>query len=157
MSKKRLRSLLDHVCSFEEKPAFIVITGDLTEWGGSRISGALNCHAFASCFYKKNTSLYADKNYSIPVFVTPGNHEYCYNRNLTNYHRFINSVDRYSVKYQDVSLFFINSGPNYYEEPYNWLENIDGDGLYDDDIEWLENHLDIVIHPSRLFSCIILQ
>jgi 3',5'-cyclic AMP phosphodiesterase CpdA len=143
VSKKRLRSLLDHVCSFEGKPAFIVITGDLTEWGGSRISGALNCHTFASCFYKKNTSFYADKNYSIPVFMTPGNHEYCYNRNLTNYHRFINSTDRYSIKYQDVSLFFINSGPNYYEERYNWLENIDGDGLYDDDIEWLENHLEI--------------
>jgi len=142
VSKKRLQSLLDHVCSFEKKPAFIVITGDLTEWGGSRISGALNCRAFASCFYEKNTSFYADADYSIPVFTTPGNHDYCYNRNLTNYYRFIYPVDRYNVQYQDVSLFFMNSGPNYYEELYNWLENIDGDGLYDDDIEWLESHLE---------------
>jgi predicted MPP superfamily phosphohydrolase len=142
VSKKRLRSLLDHICSFENKPAFIVITGDLTEWGGSRISGALNCRAFASRFYEKNTSFYADKNYSIPVFTTTGNHDYCYNRNLTNYHRYINSINRYIVQYQDVSLFFMSSGPSYYEELYNWLENIDGDGLYDDDMDWLENHLE---------------
>jgi 3',5'-cyclic AMP phosphodiesterase CpdA len=142
VSKKRLRSLLDHVCSFEKKPAFIVITGDLTEWGGSKISGALNCRAFTSCLYEKNDSLYADAEYSIPVFTTPGNHDYCYNRNLTNYLRFIYSVDRYIVQYQDVSLFFMNSGPSYYEKLYNWLENIDGDGLYDNDIEWFESHLE---------------
>jgi 3',5'-cyclic AMP phosphodiesterase CpdA len=142
VSKKRLRSLLDYVCTFEKKPAFIVITGDLTEWGGSRISGALNCRAFASCFYEKNASFYADANYSIPIFTTPGNHDYCYNRNLMNYHRIIYPVDRYIVQYQDVSLFFMNSGPSYYEEVYNWVENIDGDGLYDDDMEWLESHLE---------------
>ena len=142
VSKKRLRSLLDHVCSFEKKPAFIVITGDLTQWGGNRISGALNIRSFVSCFYKKNTSLYADADYSIPVYTTPGNHDYYFNRNLTNYHRFINPVDRYIVQYQDVSLFFMNSGPSYYEELYNWLKNIDGDGLYDDDIEWLESQLE---------------
>jgi len=142
ISEKKLRSLIDQVCSFEKKPAFIVITGDLTEWGGNRISGALNCLAFDSCFYTKNSSLYADPGYSIPIFTTPGNHEYCYNRNLTNYYRFIHPVDRYIVKYQDISLFLMNSGPSYYEELYNWFENIDGDGLYDNDIEWLESHLE---------------
>ena len=142
VSKKRLRSLLDYVCSFEKKPAFIVITGDLTEWGGSRISGALNFRAFTSCFYEKNDSLYADAEYSIPVFTTPGNHDYYFNRNLTNYHQFIHQNDRYDIRYQDASLFFMNSGPSYYEELYNWIKNIDGDGLYDDDIEWLESHLE---------------
>ena len=142
VSKKRLRTLLDHICSFEEKPAFIVITGDLTEWGGSKVSGNLNCHAFTSCFYKKNTSLFADNEYSIPVYTTPGNHDYCYNRNLTNYLNYICPVERYSIQYQDVSLFFMNTGPNYYEELYNWFKNIDGDGLYDDDIKWLESNLE---------------
>ena len=106
VSKKRLRSLLDYVCSFEKKPAFIVITGDLTEWGGSRISGALNFRAFTSCFYEKNDSLYADAEYSIPVFTTPGNHDYYFNRNLTNYHRFIHPDDRYDYTISGCKLVF---------------------------------------------------
>jgi len=141
-SKKRIRSVLDRVCSFKKKPAFIVITGDLTEWGGSRISGALNCRAFASCFYKKNDQFYADVDYSIPVYTTPGNHDYSYNRDLMNYHQFIETNDRYIVNYSDVSLFFMNSGPNYFGEVYNWVDNIDGVGLYDCDLNWLENALD---------------
>jgi predicted MPP superfamily phosphohydrolase len=35
ISKNRFRSVLTHICSFDNKPAFIVITGDLTNWGGS--------------------------------------------------------------------------------------------------------------------------
>ena len=150
VSKKRLRSLLDQVCFFEKKPAFIVITGDLTEWGGNKISGALNCLAFISCFYTKNSSLYADIEYSIPIFTTPGNHEYCYNRNLTNYYRFINPFDRYIVKYQNVTLFFMNSGPNEYKDQYHWIKQINGAGLYDDDIKWLERTLETCNTPIKI-------
>jgi 3',5'-cyclic AMP phosphodiesterase CpdA len=142
VSKKRLRTVLDTVCSFEKKPAFIVITGDLTEWGGSRITGAMNCRAFTSCLYKESAYFYADANCTIPVFTTPGNHDYCYNRNLSNYHHIIESADRYTVRYDNVSLFFMNSGPSYYDELYNWFENIDGDGLYDYDIAWLTQRLE---------------
>lgn len=154
VSKKRFRSVLDCVCSFENKPAFIVITGDLTEWGGSGISGALNCQAFASCLYKKDGQFYADANYSIPVYTTPGNHEYNFNRNLRNYYKIIDKDDRYIVNYSDVSLFFINSGPNHYLQPGDWFDNIKGDGLYNCDIDWLEgalnncnsNHKIILMH-----------
>lgn len=139
-SKKRLRSVLDRVCSFGNKPAFIVITGDLTHWGGSGISGVLNYRAFASCLYKKYGQFYADTDYSIPVYTTPGNHDYCFNRNLRNYHRIIYNDDRYVVNYSDVSLFFMDSGPNYYAEPKYWF-NFDGDGLYDCDMDWLEGVL----------------
>jgi len=140
VSKKRFRSVLDRVCSFENKPAFIVITGDLTQWGGSRISGALNYRAFASCLYKKDGQFYADTDYSIPVYTTPGNHDYCFNRNLRNYHRIIYNDDRYVVNYSDVSLFFMDSGPNYYSDIpilFDWH----GEGLFDCDIDWLENEL----------------
>lgn len=142
VSKKRVQSVLSRICSFEKKPAFMVITGDLTEWGGNRITGALNCCTFASCFYEKNGQFYADVSYSIPVYMTPGNHDYSYNRNLMNYHRFIENETRYIVNYSDVSLFFMNSGSNYFGELYNWVKNIDGDGLYDCDLDWLEGALD---------------
>ncbi len=142
ISKNRFKYVLDKICSFDKKPAFIVITGDLTEWGGNCISGALNCRAFTSCLYKKDGQFYADENYSIPVYTTPGNHEYYFSRNLRNYHRFIKNEDHYIVNYSNVSLFFMNSGPSYYKVLYNWLKNVDGDGLYDSDMQWLESSLD---------------
>jgi predicted MPP superfamily phosphohydrolase len=74
ISKNRFMYVLSKICSFDNKPAFIVITGDLTEWAGNYISGAFNCLAFTSCLYKKDGQFYADENYSIPVYTTPGNH-----------------------------------------------------------------------------------
>ena len=140
-SKKRFKTVLDEINSFEEKPAFVVITGDLTDWGENGFSGALNCLAFVSCLYKKNGQLYADSNFSIPVYTTPGNHDYCYSRNLRNYHRFIDKDDRYVVNYHDVSMFSMDSGPNHYLQPGGWFNTIDGDGLYNCDIDWLEDAL----------------
>lgn len=140
ISKKKLKSVLDRVCSFENKPAFVVITGDLTEWGGNKISGALNCQVFASCLYKKDGQFYADVNYSIPIYTTPGNHDYCFNRNLYNYLKYIKNEENYIINYKDISLFFINSGPNYYAEPDDWLD-LYGNGLCNCTIEWLNNSL----------------
>jgi predicted MPP superfamily phosphohydrolase len=140
ISKKKLKSVLNYICSFENKPAFIAITGDLTEWGGSKISGALNCQEFTSCFYKKDGQFYADANYSIPVYTTPGNHDYCFNRNLNNYLKYIKNEENYIVSYKDTNLFFINSGPNYYEEPDDWLDTL-GNGLCNYTMEWINNSL----------------
>lgn len=145
VTTKIFKSVIEHVTSFNEKPAFIVITGDLVEWGGSGVSGALNCQTFVSCLYEKNDQLYANADYSVPVYTTPGNHDYCFNRNLKNYHKFIDKNhiddnDRYVVTYGDVSLFFMDSGPNYYSDPTDWLDIL-GDGLYDCDIEWLDDAL----------------
>ena len=144
-TQKTFKSAIETAISFDEKPAFIVITGDLCEWGGSGISGALNCQAFVNCLYKKDGQLYADENLTIPVYTTPGNHDYCFNRNLKNYHRFIdkNHVednDRYIVTYGDVNLFFMDSGPNYYLKPEDWLDILGG-GLHNRDINWLEGAL----------------
>jgi len=150
ISKNRFKTVLTHICSFGNKPAFVVITGDLTEWGGSRVSGALNCLAFISCLYKKDEQLYADENYSIPVYTTPGNHDYNFNRNLDNYHRFIENDDHYIINYSDTSLFFMNSGPNYYGEIYRWFHKPDGDGLHNCDIQWLENALENCSSKHRI-------
>ncbi|GAI05510.1 unnamed protein product, partial [marine sediment metagenome] len=113
--------------------------------GGSGISGALNCQAFVDCLYEKDDQLYADADYSIPVYTTPGNHDYCFNYNLKNYHRFIDKnhvdeKDRYNVTYGDVKLFFMDSGPNHYFHPKYWTDIV-GDGLYKCDISWLEDKL----------------
>jgi predicted MPP superfamily phosphohydrolase len=153
-TKERLSTVIDHVLSFENKPAFIVITGDLTEWGASGITGVLNCMAFADCFYEKDEQLYADKDFTVPVYTTPGNHDYCFSRNLNNYNNYIdkkngNVINRYNITYGDIKLFFMDSGPNHYFHPKYWT-NIVGDGLYDCDIDWLENELSTCTYDKKI-------
>jgi 3',5'-cyclic AMP phosphodiesterase CpdA len=101
--KHWLISLLENISSFDTSPAFVVITGDLVEWGEG-FFGALNYYAFMDCFYKNTAQFYADKNCSIPVYFTPGNHDYYPNRHLYNYHFFvarthINDNDCYEIIY----------------------------------------------------------
>lgn len=153
-TKERLTTVIEHVISFELKPAFIVVTGDLTEWGGGGITGALNCIAFADCFYENEDQFYADEGCTIPVYTTPGNHDYCFNRNLKNYQRFIdkNHVDdknRYNITHGIVKLLFMDSGPNHYAHPRYWTDIV-GDGLYDGDIEWLERELSNCTYEKKI-------
>jgi 3',5'-cyclic AMP phosphodiesterase CpdA len=143
-TSSRLKTVVETVVSFENKPAFIVITGDLTEWAAG-ITGALNSMTFTKCFFEKDEQFYADEEFTIPVYTTPGNHDYVLHRNLRNYHRFIDKKhvtdeDRYIVTHEDVSLFFMDSGPNYYSD-LSILFEWHGEGLYDCDIEWLEEEL----------------
>jgi len=143
----QLRTVIEKINSFDNPPAFVVITGDLCEWAGSDPLGALNCKAFVSCFYKDGNQLYLDSELTIPVYTTPGNHDYVITRNLKNYHKYIDKnhleeEDRYNITYGDVTLYFMDSGPNYYSDPkiiFEWW----GEGLYDEDIEWLDNQLSI--------------
>jgi hypothetical protein len=62
---------------------------------------------------------------------------------LKNYHKFIDinhidENDRYIVSYENISLFFMDSGPNYYLNPFTWFD-ICGEGFSNFDIEWLED------------------
>ncbi|KYK27572.1 hypothetical protein AYK20_02260 [Thermoplasmatales archaeon SG8-52-1] len=151
---KRLTKVLEKITSFEDPPAFVVITGDLCEWAGSDSIGALNCQAFVSCFYEDDDQLYADSNLTIPVYTTPGNHDYVISRNLKNYHTYIDKnhiedEDRYIITYGKVSLFFMDTGPNYYANPFILFE-WHGVGLYDNDIEWLEEELINCVSPYKI-------
>jgi len=144
-SKGRFKCVLENVTSFKRKPAFIVITGDLCEWGGNGKTGALNYQTFVSCLYEKNNMLYATSEYSIPVYTIPGNHDYMPESSLKNYHTYIDknhiaTNDKYAITYGSVSLFFMNSGHDYTSHPSDW-KRTKGNGLYGDDIEWLENGL----------------
>jgi 3',5'-cyclic AMP phosphodiesterase CpdA len=142
--KHWLISLLQYVTSFETPPAFVVITGDLVEWGEG-FFGALNYYTFTQCFYQHDTQLYADKNCSIPVYFTPGNHDYYPYRELCNYHLFVNRIhskdhDHYVITFKNLSLFFMNSGPNSYATYSDKLNSL-AVGLTNNDIAWLDEHL----------------
>lgn len=153
--KKLFCDLIEHICLFEKKPAFIVITGDLVSIG-SGIIGGLNYQAFLQCVHKKDGQLYADQNYTMPIYTIPGNHDYLLKWNLLNYHVYIDNKhvfwknildllerrqlnDRYTVIHENLTLFFLNTGHGYLLNPTDWL-NIKGSGLsYWFDIEWLES------------------
>jgi 3',5'-cyclic AMP phosphodiesterase CpdA len=148
--KNRLESVLNKVRSFDNEPAFVVISGDLVEWGGFGLTGALNCISFVNCFYKREEQLYLDSDCTVPVYTTPGNHDYRWGTKLSNYHRFIDpnhveDKDRYVIDYENLSLFFLDSGHDYLLNPFEWVRSdglhVKGSGLCDDSIIWLNSSL----------------
>jgi 3',5'-cyclic AMP phosphodiesterase CpdA len=136
-SKDRLLNVLNEINSFNNKPVFVVITGDLVEWGTGE-SGTLNYETLVSCFFKNDNQFYIDSGLNIPVYFTPGNHDYYHYWNLNNYHKYINHDRRYTIVYEDLTLFFIDSGPHYIKKPEYWLD-VFARGLEDEDLKWLED------------------
>lgn len=139
--KQNFIRVLKEINSFNEKPAFVVLTGDCVEWGGSDKTGENNYQALVSCLYKKNGQLYVDSDFYIPLYSTPGNHDYVPEKSLTNYYNCMNSNNKYVREIGPASFFFMDSGSNYYLEPWDWTRVL-GAGLYNADIEWLEEKLE---------------
>lgn len=113
-NQHKFKTVIEHVNSFTNKPAFIAVTGDLVEWG-SGISGSLNFKAFLECLHKKDRQLYADKNYTIPIYTLPGNHDYRWFNTLLNYHRLVDrdhilENDKYAITYENLTLFLWTLG-----------------------------------------------
>ena len=133
--KNELKSVLDYVISFEPKPSFIVLTGDLVAVG-SGLAGALNYKEFLSCFYEKNNQIFASSDYTIPVYTCPGNHDYRYKKTIDNYHKYISNKDKYVLIYGNLCLIFLDSGYDVTLDPMPL-----GSGLSDSDILWLEEKL----------------
>lgn len=138
-SKDRFIKVLNEFNSFKNKPAFLVITGDLVEWGSGE-SGSSNYEALVSCFFKENNQYYIDSDLLIPVYFTPGNHDYYFNWNLDNYQKYITNERKYITTYEDMTLFFLDSGPHYFLKPKYWLD-VFARGLENEDIKWLEEKL----------------
>lgn len=144
-NQNKFQTVVNHVSSFEDKPAFVVITGDLVEWG-SGVLGVLNFKAFLDCLYEKDDRLYLDSSYSIPVYTIPGNHDYRWFGSLINYHRLVDKDhvkdnDKFTIEYENLTLLFLDTGHDYILRPKNWI-HVQGSGLtYWLDILWLENEL----------------
>jgi len=159
--KNRLTLVLDEIRSFDNKPAFIVITGDLVEWGGIGITGALNCKTFVECFYEKDEQLYLDSDFTIPIYTTPGNHDYRWSSKLSNYNRIIDNRhpnNRYEILYENLSLFFLDSGHDYLLNPLGWFRqgglHVKGSGLTEDDLQWLNESL---VNSTSKFKAVLMH
>ncbi|EMR73783.1 putative phosphohydrolase [Thermoplasmatales archaeon SCGC AB-539-N05] len=144
-SKEKFETVINYVISFEPKPAFVVITGDVVDWASGN-SGILNCLTFVGCLHKEDNQLYADEACSIPVYVIPGNHDYRRTTSLSNYYQYIDpnhSVrnNKFTVTHQNVCLFFLDSGHDYILQPKDWIK-VQGSGLWSWDIKWLRDELE---------------
>ena len=59
---------------------------------------------------------------------------------MKNYNTYLNPYNRYVLEFGNIYFIFMNSGSNYYLEPWNWARVL-GSGLFDEDISWLVNKL----------------
>lgn len=129
----RLKGMIDHINSLEPQPAFVIITGDLVDWGCWE-SGEENYIDFLDCVNDLN----------VPYYCCPGNHDYRWCSSLESYHQYITNADNYSFVYSNLSLstthfISLNSGWDVYEDYWFWLP--EGSGLSNKQIGWFENIL----------------
>lgn len=154
----RLKRTLDHIRSFSQKPAFVVISGDL-------VDRALvpNYNEFIKCFYKgEGYQLYLDPELTVPVYICPGNHDYRVNgwpgiQSLISYECSLvypNEVEHcYNIYFENppIQIVSVNSGDDrmpWDQEEEPWDPDIyppESKGLFYPVKEWLGN----VLNPNN--------
>ncbi len=120
-AKENVRSLIDSIGSWDQKPKFLIVSGDILSWGF--VSGLLPIEAclLADCIGNDYAVLKGDFNelnedYGIRTYVSPGNHDY------------------YTYPYAPISLltYLIHFGVSNYYAEYNNLRLVSLDSGYDD-------------------------
>jgi predicted MPP superfamily phosphohydrolase len=121
-------------------PEFVILTGDSVDWYNQKT--------------KRNP--YIELQEAIlqcdsPVYTVPGNHERYTNSvlflyfpytNLTPYHRYLNPLSDYSLRYGTMNFVFLDSGYEYSRweiQPKIWNLSPEGSGLTNTQMYLLEN------------------
>ena len=157
---ERFTSMIQKISYLNPLPKFIIISGDLVDWGGGSW-GVDSYNAF-------NNVLSSLDDLNIPVLFAPGNHDWLpapdelilaggalllggipltmfvlsswlIPAGIDNYHSFIKSNDDYSWDYENYHIVSMNSG---HADPHIWDDYCSG--LTDPQIDWLENDLDML-------------
>jgi predicted MPP superfamily phosphohydrolase len=137
--KKELTRLITYA-NEHLHPDFLIISGDSVDWYNEKCRR----NAFADLREALLTS-------TAPLFTVPGNHERYGNpllflyfpfTNLTPYHRFLNPLNDYSLKYGNVNFVFLDSGYDYSRWEIKrqiWNTTPEGSGLTDTQMYLLEH------------------
>jgi 3',5'-cyclic AMP phosphodiesterase CpdA len=149
---ERFKTTLDHIRSFSSPPAFVVISGDLTE------NGVLSeFTVFKNYLFGDKGQFYLDFSKTIPIYLCPGNHDHLEITYPYAYEYVIgypneNYKQCYKKDYKNsCRILSIDSGGNVYN-PWEWVPPWDfdnafqmpeGDGLCQETIDWLDNALNI--------------
>ncbi len=122
------------------KPDFLVVTGDIAENGQMIGSGMLSYLSFNSILDR----------YKLERYCCPGNHDRYAGTGLLigtlkNYHKYIDSKDRYNFKIHNTMFFSLDSGWDVGGIVNKIIENPPrSSGLQDDDIEWIDEKIDML-------------
>ena len=141
--------------SLNPKPSFILVTGDISDIGNMQPYGmypAITQHLFPPSLTNPAVGAYfIDSAKTIPIYFTPGNHEYwtgfdsihipISNDTLFYYPKYIAPDTDYVIKTAFAVIVFLRSG---HDSPYGYPPNpaiIMGTGLSNAQCNWLRNIL----------------
>jgi hypothetical protein len=147
-AREAVNRLIDEILTWDPKPAFVIVTGDILSWGWC--SPGLPPVAWP--FYEEESNDYSvfESDFQtlvdsgIPYFVCPGNHDY-YDwpyviRDLSKFD------DHFPISYESeiiensLHIISINSGSDeLFESPFSPPK---GNGLCSSDVEWMGEILD---------------
>jgi 3',5'-cyclic AMP phosphodiesterase CpdA len=140
-AENRLRKLVNEINGMNPKPAFVLITGDLVDWGsdwGVFHSGTAN--------FKKFNEIMTDL--TVPYHTTPGNHDYRRVHqisppyDISNYKTYIKSDLDYKFTEDDYYFAGMDSGSDVWElSELSGGLTPEGTGLESDQVTWLEDRL----------------
>ncbi len=126
-----------HINSFDPKPAFVLITGDLVNWGGG-IEGIENYAEFLNSVSKLDVLWHS----------SPGNHDHY--GGIANYYKYIDDRVNYPFSYGYTHFMSLNSGSGA-SPPIPPR----GSGLSDYQMNWLKNEL--VLNQNKLNKIIFMH
>ncbi len=141
--------------ALDPKPAFVIVTGDISDVGNQQPYGmypTITQHLFPPTITNPAVGAYfIDSSKTIPIYFTPGNHEYwtgfdsihipISNDTLFYYPKYIAPDMDYVINTDIAIIVFLRSG---HDSPYGYPPNpaiIMGTGLSNSQCSWLRNIL----------------
>jgi len=141
VNERKIASDIIEYINEEIDPDFIVMSGDLVDWGN---------RLFHRQFLDLQEIIIKCNS---PVFTVPGNHDryehrllFLYNPyyDLSSYHMYINPLNDYAFEYGDMNFLLLDSGYDYSRweiKPDIWNLSPEGSGLTNAQLYLIENEL----------------
>ncbi len=145
--------MLETIRNLTPKPAFVVASGDLTNVGsaGDGADPVFLQYLFPTLVTNPQPGDYfIDSAKTIPIYFTPGNHEYYTTlipplsaTGLVNYKNYFAPDTDYTITYNNAALLFLRSGYDVFRPL--WIDvnitNPEGSGISDSQCNWVRSEL----------------
>lgn len=164
MNGAMFKQLRDELNNLSPKPAFVIVTGDISHAGDYGSTGMYP--AFTQYLYPSGITnpgpgnLFIDSLQTIPIYFTPGNHDFRLTNtppvssDLTNYAYYLCAATDYYFIYQNTLVLCMNSGSDDLRplwEDSN-IMSPEGSGFSNDQLLWLRNILDSNTNKRKIIA-----